>query len=39
MSRQYGFGTAVGLLKSVIGMTLMLLMNQFAKKMTDRKIF
>lgn len=39
ISRQYGFGTAVGLLKSVVGIILMLGMNQVAKVTTDRKIF
>lgn len=39
IARQYGFGTAVGLLKSVVGIILMVTMNQIAKKTTDRKIF
>lgn len=39
ISRQYSFGTAVGLFKSVIGMALMLSANALAKKTTDRKIF
>lgn len=39
ISRQYSFGTAVGLLKSVIGMVLMVSSNGLAKKFTDRKIF
>lgn len=39
VSRQFSFGTAVGLFKSVIGMVLMLAANGLAKKTTDRKIF
>lgn len=39
VSRQYSFGTAVGLFKSVIGMVLMICANELAKKTTDRKIF
>lgn len=39
ISRQYSLGTAVGLLKSVIGLILMLSANEMAKKFTDRKIF
>lgn len=39
VSRQYSFGTAVGLFKSVIGMALMIAANELAKKTTDRKIF
>lgn len=39
ISRQYSFGTAVGLFKSIIGMILMLSANAFAMKTTDRKIF
>lgn len=39
VSRQYSFGTAVGLFKSVIGMVLMVGANELAKKTTDRKIF
>lgn len=39
VSRQYSFGTAVGLFKSVIGMVLMIAANELAKKTTDRKIF
>lgn len=39
ISRQYSFGTAVGLLKSVIGMILMLGSNGLAKKFAERKIF
>ena len=39
ISRQYSFSTAVGLLRSAVGMVLMLAANGLAKKFTDRKIF
>lgn len=39
LSRQYSLSTAVGLLRSVVGMVLMLTANGLAKKFTDRKIF
>ena len=39
ISRQYSFSTAVGLLRSVVEMALMLIANGLAKKLTDRKIF
>lgn len=39
ISRQYGFSTAVGLLRSVVGMVLMLTANGLANKFTDRRIF
>jgi len=39
IGRQYSFSTAVGLLRSVVGMILMLTANGLAKKFTDRKIF
>lgn len=39
ISRQYSFSTAVGLLRSAVGMVLMLTANGLAKKLTDRKIF
>lgn len=39
ISRQYSLGTAVGLLKSVVGLILMLGANEMAKRFTDRKIF
>ncbi|WP_334073288.1 MULTISPECIES: ABC transporter permease [Paenibacillus] len=39
VGRQYSFGTAVGLFKSVIGIVLLLSANELAKKYTDRKIF
>ena len=38
-SMQYSFGTAIGLMKSVIGLILMLMANGLAKKFTDSKIF
>lgn len=39
ISRQYSFSTAVGLLRSVVGMVLMLTANGLAKKFTQRSIF
>ena len=39
ISRQYSFSTAVGLLRSVVGMVLMLPANGLAKKFTQRSIF
>lgn len=39
MSRKYSFGTAVGLLKSVVGMILMIGANQFSEKCAHRRIF
>lgn len=39
IGRQYSFSTAVGLLRSVVGMILMLTANGLAKRFTDRKIF
>ena len=39
ISRQYSFGTAVGLFKSIIGMILMLTANGLAKKYAHRRIF
>ena len=39
ISRQYSFSTAVGLLRSVVGMVLMLAANGLAKKFTERSIF
>lgn len=39
ISRQYSFGTAVGLLRSVVGIILLVTANQLAKKYADRKIF
>ncbi len=39
INREYGFGTAVGLFKSVVGMVLMLSVNWLSKKTTRRSIF
>ncbi len=39
IGRQYSFSTAVGLLRSVVGMILMLTANGLSKRFTDRKIF
>lgn len=39
LGRRYSFGTAVGLMKSVIGLTLMVSMNEFCKKFANRRIF
>ncbi len=39
VDRRYSFGTAVGLTKSVIGLTLMVSMNEFCKKFANRRIF
>lgn len=39
VGRQYSFGSAVGLFRSVVGMVLLLLANGLTKKLTDRKIF
>lgn len=39
VGRRYSFGTAVGLMKSAIGLTLMVSMNQFCKKFANRRIF
>ncbi|MBO0589049.1 ABC transporter permease subunit [Sporosarcina sp. E16_8] len=39
IGREYSFGTAVGLFKSIIGMVLILSANNAAKKYTDRKLF
>lgn len=39
IGRQYSFSTAVGLLRSVVGMILMLTANELSKRLTDRKIF
>lgn len=36
---QYSYGTAVGLLKSVVGMILMLSVNEFSKKFANRSVF
>ena len=39
VSRRYSFGAAVGLMKSVIGLTLMVSMNELCKKFANRRIF
>jgi len=39
VGRQYSFGSAVGLLRSFVGMVLLLSANQLTKKLTDQKIF
>ncbi|RKJ01994.1 sugar ABC transporter permease [bacterium D16-54] len=39
ISRQYSFSTAVGLLRSVVGLILMVTANELSKRFTDRKIF
>jgi len=39
LGRRYSFGAAVGLLKSVVGLILMVGMNEFTKKFANRRIF
>ncbi|WP_281533124.1 ABC transporter permease [Anaerocolumna aminovalerica] len=39
VGRQYSFGSAVGLFRSIVGMVLLLTANRLTKKLTDRKIF
>lgn len=39
VGRNFSFGTAVGLMKSVIGLILMVGMNEFCKKFANRRIF
>lgn len=39
VGRQYSFGAAVGLFRSVVGMVLLLTANGLAKHLTDRKLF
>ena len=39
VGRQYSFGSAVGLVRSLVGMILLLTANWLTKKLTDRKIF
>ena len=39
VGRQYSFGAAVGLCRSVVGMVLLLSANAMTKKLTDQKIF
>ena len=39
VGRQYSFGAAVGLCRSIVGMILLLSANALTKKLTDQKIF
>ena len=39
LDKQYSLSTAIGLFKSVIGLTLMLLMNECSKKFAKRSVF
>ncbi|OAB32956.1 ABC transporter permease [Paenibacillus glacialis] len=39
VERQYSLGTAVGLLRSIVGIILILSANKLAKKLTDYRIF
>lgn len=39
ISREYSFGTAVGLFKSIIGLILMVSVNELSKKITHRSVF
>ena len=39
LGQQYSFATAVGLLKSVVGFTLMISANELSKKLADMRIF
>lgn len=39
IGRQYSFSTAVGLLRSVVGLILMVTANELSKRFTERKIF
>lgn len=39
IGRKYSFSTAVGLLRSVVGMILMVSANELSKRFTDQKIF
>ena len=39
LGQQYSFATAVGLLKSVVGFTLMITANELSKKLADMRIF
>lgn len=39
IGRQYSFGSAVGLFRSLVGMVLLLSANGMTKKLTDRRIF
>jgi putative aldouronate transport system permease protein len=39
LNHQYSFSTAVGLFKSIVGMILMVSVNEMSKKFTDSRIF
>ena len=39
VGRQYSFGSAVGLCRSLVGMVLLLSANKLTQKLTDQKIF
>ena len=39
IGRQYSFGSAVGFLRSIVGMVLLVSANKLTKKLTDQKIF
>lgn len=39
VGRRFSFGTAVGLMKSLVGLILMVSMNEFCKKFANRRIF
>ena len=39
VERQYSLGTAVGLLRSIVGIILMLSANKIAQKVTNYRIF
>lgn len=39
VGRQYSFGAAVGLLRSIVGLALLVGANELTKKLTDQKIF
>ncbi|MNP48625.1 putative multiple-sugar transport system permease YteP [compost metagenome] len=39
VERQYSLGTAIGLLRSVVGIVLILSANKLAQKLTDYRIF
>ena len=39
VERQYSLGTAVGLLRSIVGIILMMSANKIAQKVTDYRIF
>lgn len=39
VGRQYSFGSAVGLIRSIVGMVLLVSANKLTQKVTDQKIF